>query len=233
MQDTVVAIDGPAGSGKSTVARRLADRLGYRYLPSGKFYRALGWRALAAGVPLDDGEALARLADRTAIEARDEKGDCRFWVDGRDVTDELDGSAVSDAASRVSVFPEVRRRMVRLQQAMAESGPVVAEGRDMASVVFPAAQHKFYLDASVAARAKRRAEDLRRRGEEADETKLAEEIAARDRRDSSRQAAPLRQVEGAVYVDTTELTVEEVIERLLRSIGPHRARSRGRPRRRS
>jgi cytidylate kinase len=218
MQQTVVAIDGPAGSGKSTVARRLADLLGFVFLPSGKLYRALAWQALRMGTPVGDGDALARLADRAKIDAREEGGTWRFLVDGRDVTEELDGSAVSDAASRISVFPEVRRRMVALQRAMAEEGPVVAEGRDMASVVFPDARHKFFLDASVAARAARRARDLRVRGEEADEAKLAAEIAARDLRDSSRQAAPLRQVEGAVYVDTTNLTVDQVIERLLREI---------------
>ena len=219
MRRRVVAIDGPAGSGKTTIARLLADRLGCLYLPSGKFYRALGWRALQCGTPLDDEAALARLADATAIEARDEGGHCRFYVDGRDVTEEIDGSAAGDAASRVSVFPEVRRRMVRLQQEMAERGPVVAEGRDMASVVFPEAEHKFYLDASVAERARRRAGDLRRLGEAADEARLAEEIAARDRRDSTREAAPLRQVAGALRVDTTELTAEEVVARLLREMG--------------
>jgi cytidylate kinase len=115
--------------------------------------------------------------------------------------------------------PEVRRRMVKLQQAMAEQQPVVAEGRDMSSVVFPDAEHKFYLDASVGERARRRALDLRQRGESPDEAALAADIAARDRRDSSRQAAPLRRVEGAVCVDTTRLTIEEVVERLLREMG--------------
>ena len=219
MPHCVVAIDGPAGSGKSTVARALARRLGYGVVPSGLFYRAMAWRALTLGTPLDDEEELSRLADRTAIEVRDEGGQCRAWVDGCDVTAELSSPAVSDAASRVSLFPGVRRRMVRLQRLMAERGPVVAEGRDMGSAVFPEAEFKVYLDATVAERARRRVLELRSRGEDGDEAALACDLAARDRRDTTRAADPLCQAPGAVRVDTTDLTVEETVERLLRAMG--------------
>ncbi|MFW6163759.1 MAG: (d)CMP kinase [Planctomycetota bacterium] len=219
MPHEVVAIDGPAGAGKSTVARRLARHLGYGYLPSGNFYRALAWRALDAGVSPDDEAALVSLAARTDIRVEAAEEGWRTLVDGRDVTDELDGSVVGDAASRLSVFSRVRARMVELQRRAGQRQPVVAEGRDMASVVFPDAEHKFYLDAAAGERARRRARDLRARGEAVDEAALAREMAGRDARDSSRAAAPLRQVEGAVRVDTTDLTIEEVVERLVGLMG--------------
>lgn len=222
MPRLIVAIDGPAGSGKSTVARMLAERLGCVFLPSGTFYRALGLRALEEATPLEDEGALAALADRIRVDLRCEGGETHTIVDGRDRTEALKAPRVSDAASRLAVFPEVRRRVVRMQRDAAAQQSVVAEGRDMASVVFPEAQCKVYLDATVEERARRRALELRGRGETVDEAELAEEIAVRDRRDSSRDAAPLQQVPGATRVDTTGLSIQEVVERLVETIDSSR-----------
>jgi len=222
MDRLIVAIDGPAGSGKSTAARILAERLGCVFLPSGAFYRALGLRALEESTPIEDGPALAELAGRMKIELRCDGGETRTVVDGRDLTEALKAPRVSDAASRLAVFPGVRQRIVPMQREAVAHQSVVAEGRDMASVVFPEAQYKVYLDATVAERARRRALELRGRGEAVDEAALARDMAARDERDTSRDADPLQQAAGAVRVDTTGLGVQEVVERLIEMIAQKR-----------
>jgi cytidylate kinase len=211
----VVAIDGPAGAGKSTIARRLAGRLGFLYIDSGAMYRALGLWALRTGVSLDDGERLAVLAREAAIELEPD-GTVRLNLE--DVTEAIRTSEVSQAASRVSTFPGVRHAMVEQQRAMARRTSVVMEGRDIGTVVFPDADVKIFLDADPSVRADRRVKELSGKGEAVDPADMARQIRERDARDRGRAEAPLVQAPDAVYLDSTGLTIEEVEQRLLELI---------------
>lgn len=203
----IIAIDGPAGSGKSTIASRVAARLGLGHLDTGAMYRALTWAVLDRGVDPADGDAVARLAGRTAIELG-----TRVLVDGEDVTAAIRGPEVSAAVSVVAAHPAVRRDLVRRQRAwVAGHGGAVVEGRDIGSVVFPDAELKVYLTASDVERARRRAgQDVGMGQHEA-----AADIARRDQLDSSRTASPLQVADGAVVIDTTGSTVDEVVEEVL------------------
>jgi cytidylate kinase len=200
----VVTIDGPAGAGKSTVARRLAVRLGYGFVSAGAIYRVVAWR-VAAGIPLPE------VLEHTQIEFRGEVAAQRVWVGGRDVTDELYEPAVGELASVLSQQAEVRAYADRLQRSHAETGPLVVEGRDAGTVVFPGADCKFYLDASLDARARRRLAE--ERGQDAgDLESVRSAIAARDWADRTRALAPLRRPPDARYVDSSDLSVEQVVE---------------------
>ncbi len=212
----VVAIDGPAGAGKSTIARRLAGRLGFVYIDSGAMYRAVGLWALRAGIPLDDAERLAALAREASIEL--EPGGAAVRLNGEDVTEAIRTPEVSQAASRVSTVGGVRRAMVEQQRAMARRASVVMEGRDIGTVVFPDAAVKIFLDADPAERASRRVKELSDKGEAVDPADMARQIQERDSRDRGRAEAPLVQAPDAVYVDSTGLTIEQVEERLLKLI---------------
>jgi cytidylate kinase len=207
----IVAIDGPAGAGKSTVASRLARRFGLLNLESGAMYRAFALKALRAGVALYDGDALGTLAAETVIELEPSAESNRVLLDGEDVTALLRATNVSDAASRVSVFPPVRERMVSLQQLMGVRGGVVMEGRDIGTVVFPHAQVKIFLEASAAARARRRFDQLGPQPEQTMEEVLRQ-IEARDLRDCTRADSPLKPASDAVLLDSTALTLEQVVQ---------------------
>jgi CMP/dCMP kinase len=211
MRRIVVAVDGPAGAGKSTASRALAERLGYAYVDTGAMYRAVGMIAHRRGVALDDDEALARLVGSLRFEPRDGGG---LAVDGTDVSAEIRRAEAGELASRVSTRPVVRERLVALQRALGAEGGVVMEGRDIGTVVFPNAEVKLYLTADPAERARRRAVELRGRGESVDEVALAREIAARDERDSARSHSPLRPAADALRLDTTGLTLEQVVARM-------------------
>ena len=208
---TIVTIDGPAGAGKSTVARRLAQRLGFAYVNSGAIYRAVAWRA-SHGIPV---ESVLRTIDIEFVPTAEGQ---RVRVDGRDVTDALYTPAVSELAAKVSQLPAVRQFADELQRREARRGPVVVEGRDAGTVVFPEADCKFYLDASPDARARRRFSEQRAGGGGADLEGIRSAIAARDAADRTRSVAPLAQSADATYVDSSDLTVDEVVELMAKEV---------------
>jgi cytidylate kinase len=215
----VIAIDGPSGSGKSTLARLLADRLGYIYIDTGAMYRSLGWKARQEGVDPSDESALAELAARTNVAIHQDNKDPRFFVDGVDVTGLIRTPEMGMMASAVSRSPAVRARLLTLQRKLGENGGVVMDGRDIGTVVFPDADVKFYLIASPAERGKRRYLELRAKGMNVDLAQITGEIEARDRQDSGRKLAPLRQADDAQLIDSSDLTIDEVLERMLAAIG--------------
>jgi cytidylate kinase len=211
----VVAIDGPAGAGKSTVARAVARRLGLLYLDTGALYRAIGWKALEARIDPGDGECLADLCRRIDLRLeRGPDGANHVWVDGVDVTGAIRTPEVSLAASRVSGQPCVRGRLLDLQREAGERGGVILDGRDIGTVVFPDAELKVFLDASPEVRARRRTEEMAARGEAADPERVLAEVRARDEADSGRALAPLKQAPDAVRLDTSGLTLDQVVERV-------------------
>ncbi|MFD8317346.1 (d)CMP kinase [Kitasatospora purpeofusca] len=213
----VVAIDGPSGSGKSTVSRAVAARLGLSFLDTGAMYRAMTWWMLANDIDVADPEAVTVACGKPVIVSGTDAGGPTITVDGRDVSGPIRGPEVTAQVSAVSAVPAVRARLVELQRGcagVAERG-IVAEGRDMGSVVFPTATVKVFLTASETARAERRAAELRAKGlDEATITAMAADLARRDAADSSRATAPLTQAADAVLVDTSELTLEQVIDRI-------------------
>jgi cytidylate kinase len=216
----VVAIDGPAGTGKSTVARTLARRLGVPYLDTGAMYRALALLALDRGVDPDDRAALASLVREAAIGLRlDADGDARVLLDGEPVESRIRTSEVATATSRLAVHPEVRERMVELQRELAKKHGGVIEGRDIGTRVLPDARFKFFLTADPAVRAARRLGDLNSGGRYGSTLEQVErELAERDARDSGRTLAPLVPAPGAIRVDTSAMSADEVVETLFRTV---------------
>lgn len=217
----VIAIDGPSGSGKGTIARLVAERLGFHILDSGALYRLLGLAARRHGVPLDDEPRLATLAAELDVAFRGTGGETKILLENHDVTDEIRTEVAGDAASRVAALPAVREALLQRQRDFRRPPGLVADGRDMGSVVFPRAPVKIFLTASPEERARRRYKQLKEKGLGVSLSALSKEIAERDRRDASRAVAPLKPAEGAELVDTTGLGIDEVVERVLAVIHRH------------
>jgi cytidylate kinase len=204
----IIAIDGPVGSGKSSVARRVAQLLGYTYLDSGAMYRAIAWKAVRDSVPLNKPDRLEALARSTRIDLTQESGSLRGLVDGLDATEQLRFGAVSQAASQVAVVGGVRAVLVGEQQRAGAAGGVVMEGRDIGTVVFPHAELKIFLEASVEVRAQRRYREHLAKGDDCTFEQVLEEIHERDKRDRERTVSPLIRAKDAVLVDNTAMNVE-------------------------
>jgi cytidylate kinase len=211
----IIAIDGPAGSGKSTTARLLAKRLGYTYLDTGAFYRALTLKVLESGISPHDVTAVLQLAEATKIELQPQEDKNRVLLDGRDVTKAIRSPEVTSAIAPISENPKVRTIMVERQRALGRNGGVVMEGRDIGTVVFPEADLKIFMQASLEERTRRRQEELAAEGIHRDFQTVRQEIAQRDLKDTNRQVAPLRRAEDAIVLDNTSMTISQQVEFIL------------------
>ena len=211
----VIAIDGPSGAGKSTLAKRLARELDFTYLDTGAMYRALALKVLRRSIDLADDDRLAELVGTTEIDLKEDGGRLVVLLDGEDVASQIRTPEVSQMASKVSALRMVRARMLELQREVGRRGSVVAEGRDIGTVIFPDAAVKIFLDASIAERARRRWQELRASGRLVDLQETQREIEERDRRDSERDVAPLRQAEDALLIDSSAVSADEVAAMVL------------------
>jgi cytidylate kinase len=211
----VITIDGPGGAGKGTVALRVAERLGWHLLDSGALYRLVAVAAMDRGIAAEDGPALGRLAGELDVDFGAGPEGMSVRLDGRDITARLRSEAVSAFSSQAAAFPEVRAALVRLQRACRKAPGLVADGRDMGTVIFPDARLKIFLTASAEARAERRHKQLKEKGESVNLSRLFREIEKRDERDRSRAVSPLLPASDAHLVDSTEMTIDEVVQKVL------------------
>lgn len=218
MKKKVITIDGPAGAGKSTVSKALAERLQYVYLDTGALYRALAYKALKQDVDLQNPAALAALCSKTDITMKNIDGKMIVYVDGEDVGDRIRTEEVGLAASTLSAFGVVREKLLSLQREAGAEGGIVAEGRDMGSIVFPDADYKFFLDADIQERTRRRHSELLHKRSPSELESILKDMKVRDHQDSQRKIAPLKASPDAVIIDSTSLDVSEVVECIIRRI---------------
>ncbi len=214
MKKIVVAIDGPAGAGKSTIAKLAAEKLGYAYIDTGAMYRSVAWKFLQTGAAFDDA-FISDLACTMVIDFKPEAKINRVFVDGAEVTDAIRTPEVTAIVSRVAAIGAVREAMVEQQRRMGTVGGVLMDGRDIGTVVFPNAQLKIFLTASVEERARRRYKEMLQKGQQVELVQLAADIAARDKADSERAIGPLRQAEDAILLDTSDMSISQVTEKIL------------------
>lgn len=208
----VIAIDGPAASGKTTTAKEVAKKLNITYLDTGAMYRAFAYYVLSNSIDIEDEDSINGVVEKVKIELENVDGQIRVLLNKEDVSDRIRNEMISQAASKVSTYPKVREHLVKLQREVGEKYPLVAEGRDIGTVVFPKADLKFFFDCSVEERAKRRYREYLEKGMDIDIEKLKKEIIERDNRDRRRENAPLRMAEDAILIDTTNLSKEEQID---------------------
>ena len=218
MSGLIIAIDGPSAAGKSTLAKRLAKELGFTYLDTGAMYRALALKVLREDIDISSDEIITELIGRTTIDLVEDEGKLHVLLDGEDVSELIRTPEVSQMASRASALRTVRQWMLLLQRALGQRGDVVAEGRDIGTVVFPGAEVKIYLDASAQERARRRVEELRRAGRRVDPEQTLREMVERDKRDSERDLAPLRRAADAVAIDSSALDAETLAQKVMQEI---------------
>ena len=214
-KETIIAIDGPAGAGKSTVTKLVAKKLGFLHIDTGALYRALTLKAKRYKLNLKDKKAIPELMKKTDIQLKFNKNKLKVILDKKDVTREIRKPYISDGVSNVAKIKQVRQIMTRLQRKLAKNNNSVLEGRDIGTVVFPNAKHKFYLDANFKERVKRRFKELKERNKNIKIKLVEKDLAIRDKMDSTRKIAPLKKAKDAIYIDTTNLSIKEVVDRII------------------
>jgi cytidylate kinase len=214
----VITIDGPAGAGKTSIAKIVSRKLGYNYIDTGAMYRAISWKAFRERIDLKAKKELIKMVRNTKIELKNRAGMVRVYLDGKDVTNKIRSKRLAEGASILAKIPEVREQLMKIQRRLGSSGGIVVEGRDIGTVVFPRADYKFYLDASIKERALRRYRELKAKGEKGELAELEKAIRSRDKRDRTRGVAPLKIAPDAIVIDSTDMSKKEVVEFILKRI---------------